>query len=344
MIFGRTPPVTRTLLWINFGAHLFVHFLAPTSGDGSGPALLGIFGLVPAAFWQGAAWQPITSMFLHAPGLLHILGNMLGLWSLGSMLERGIGSSRYLWLYMVSGLTGALLVVLADPASTRATIGASGAVLGLLGAVAVLNPEARMLFFIFPMRARTAALIIGVASVLFQSTGGLDIISHLGHLGGLIGGYLYTRFALLSERGRQQQSDGFADGYGGFGTNPFGGSQRGGPFGGGPGGGASPFGSAGAAGGPGSAQQQQVLRMMEAMLRNAAESGRQGPRPSAGRPGPGGGEKVINPRPDDPQGGSDAGAGSDAGTGPQQPGPNRPGANRMVVFDPVTGRFVIRDV
>ena len=321
---------------------MFVHFLAPDSGDGSGPALLGIFGLVPAAFWQGAIWQPVTSMFLHAPGLLHILGNMLGLWSLGSMLERGIGSSRYLWLYMISGLTGALLVVLADPGSMRATIGASGAVLGLLGAVAVLNPEARMLFFIFPMRARTAALIIGVASVLFQSTGGLDIISHLGHLGGLIGGYLYTRFALLGER-----SQGFADGYGGFGTPPFGGSQRGGPFGGGPGGGASPFGGAGGSGGPGSAQQQQVLRMMEAMLRNAAESGR----PGSGRPGwnqsgnSSGGEKVINPRPDDGQGPQGNGGGSNASAGSgDQPGSNRPGANRMVVVDPVTGRFVIRDV
>lgn len=338
MIFGRTPPVTRILLWINLGVHILVHLLASDEAAGN---LLGFLGLTPAAFWQGAAWQPVTSLFLHANGL-HILGNMIGLWSLGSMLERGIGSSRYLWLYMVSGLTGALFVVLADPGSIRVTIGASGAVLGLLGAVAVLNPEARMLFFIFPMRARTAALIIGVASVLFQSTGGLDIISHLGHLGGLVGGYLYTRFALVGNHKAQSQAGGFADGYGGFGTNPFGGSRPGGPFGGGPGGGASPFGSG--PGGPGgNAQQQQVLRMMEAMLRNAAESGRQGNAGwnQPGQSGSGGGEKVINPRPP----GASASEDSASSPPPQQSqGAAGPGMNRMVVFDPVTGRFVVRDL
>ena len=190
------PPVTRVLLTINVAVYIAINWVSPLlGGEAAFVGLVNTFGLKPAAFWQGAFWQPLTSMFLHG-SLLQIFANMLGVWRIGSMLERGIGSRRYLWLYMISGFAGTLLVLAADPTATRPTIGASGAVLGLLGAIAVLSPNSMLLFFIFPVRARTAALLIGLGSLLLEYTGRMEMISHLGHLGGLLGGYLYTRFAL----------------------------------------------------------------------------------------------------------------------------------------------------
>ncbi|MEQ9366257.1 MAG: rhomboid family intramembrane serine protease [Leptospirales bacterium] len=319
--------------------YVLVNWIAPmVAGEAAFVALIQNFGLAPAAFWQGAFWQPLTSMFLHA-SLLHIFANMLGVWSIGSMLERGIGSGRYLWLYMISGFAGALLVLAADPGATRPTIGASGAVLGLLGAIAVLSPNSMLLFFVFPVRARTAALLIGVGSLLLEYTGGLATISHLGHLGGLVGGYLYTRFALSASdtqermhRGSTPSSDsGFDRIFGGRGpgaTPPGGGT--------GPGAGYGPASPGGSARG---GREEAILRMMEQMLRGGAGRRSGGaPRENYGQPR----EKIINPLPDDGAGpgrppASEAGSGSPRGEAP-------PSGKHVVYFDPITGRFQIKEV
>ncbi|MCR9144849.1 MAG: rhomboid family intramembrane serine protease [bacterium] len=351
MPFSRMPPVTRVLLTINVSAFIVINWISPMlGGEAAFVGLIQSFGLTPAAFWQGAFWQPLTSMFLHA-SLLHIAANMLGVWSIGSMLERGIGSGRYLWLYMISGFAGALLVLMADPASTRPTIGASGAVLGLLGAVAVLSPNSMLLFIVFPVRARTAALLIGVGSLLLEYTGSMGTISHLGHLGGLIGGYLYTRFALSAgeTQARMHRASRGPTGPSGF-DRIFGGGSRGpGPFGGGAAGPDAGYRSDTRGGGRGS-REEAILRMMEQMLRGAAGQGRPGDPgdPSAG-PGPRGPgdfgqpprEKVINPMPDE-------GSGPKSGASPRSPNPNpggTPGGGKHVVyFDPITGRFQIKEV
>lgn len=326
----RIPPVTRALLMLNFGAYLLVNVLAPLSGgDAAFDALIQIFGLRPAAFWQGAVWQPLTSIFLHG-SFFHILANMVGLWSIGGFLERSLGSVRYLWLYFISGLAGTLLVLVANPASIQITIGASGAVLGLLGAIAILTPDARLLFLVFPVRARTAALLIGVGSLFFELFGGpgfISNISHLGHLGGLIGGYLYTRFALSADDAHERMyaaGRGGAGGAGNFGSTIFGGPAGG--FRTGP----SPHGAAPNAR---SSREEMILRMMEQMIRGQTV-GRGDPLDSRGPR-----EKIINPLPEeaeDPRHGS-----PNYGPGPSA----RPGgaANRIVYFDPITGRFYIRE-
>ncbi|MDR1833928.1 MAG: rhomboid family intramembrane serine protease [Propionibacteriaceae bacterium] len=127
-------------------------------------------------FGEGAFWQPLTSMFTHeAP--LHLLFNMVALWFLGPMLERIVGRGRFLALYLISGLAGSVAVIWLSGADTS-TLGASGAIFGLMGGTLVIAhkvgaPVRQILFW------------IGLNVVFtFASQG----ISWQGHIGGLIGG------------------------------------------------------------------------------------------------------------------------------------------------------------
>lgn len=203
-------PVTRILVGLNIAIFILVALLV---GGQSNPIVMQNFferwGLVAADFWSvhdWKPWQPLTSMFLHG-SFLHLAVNMFGVWSLGIALERTLGSVRFLALYLVSGLSGALAVILLQHDLATPTIGASGALLGLLGAIAVFFPTSQMLVFFIPMRARTAAIVFGGISVLlafFDSSSG---ISHWGHVGGLIGGILYSKFALGLSFARQTFAD-----------------------------------------------------------------------------------------------------------------------------------------
>ena len=169
--------------------------------------ILSILGLVPVNVYAGAIWQPITSMFMHAPmqtpmGILHIFINMFALYSLGLPIEKMMGKSRYLLLYFISGLMGALLVILFQP-PISVTVGASGAVVGILGSLAIFYPNSRLMLFFIPMKAKTAAIVIGVGSIALAVTGSADVFSHWGHLGGLIGGLLYSRYVLKLKRSHE---------------------------------------------------------------------------------------------------------------------------------------------
>lgn len=186
--WNRISTVTKYLLGINIGVFL-VTMLLPFYG------VVKVFGLTPSLFWAGAFWQPLSSMFMHG-GLFHLLMNMMGLWSIGMFLERSIGSKYFLKLYFLSGFTSALFVVLFQGNPSIPTVGASGAIFGLLGALAVLYPNSPLVFFVFPVRARTAALVLGVVSFLFALSDGGSGISHLGHLGGLLGGLAYAKFLI----------------------------------------------------------------------------------------------------------------------------------------------------
>ncbi len=321
-LFRNIPPVTKAILYANIAAFVLINLMLAGT-PASLQSMFEVFGLVPALFWkQGYFWQPLTSMFMHG-SFIHILANMIGVWSIGTFLERSLGSAKYGWLYFISGLTGALFVIggqFLDGswADGRPTVGASGALLGLLGAIAVLTPNSRLLIFIFPVKARTAAIGIGLISLFFSiyDTGG--IISHLGHLGGLVGGLIYTWLALAPELKHGRMHDRMASG-GGF----FGGA--GGPFGGEPNSG-GPFGG----GGRTTARDEQVARLMEEMMRRM-QGGSPGRSPysSGGR-----GEKVINPRPDDVSG---------ERTYDEPPRPSG-GGRKIVYYDPVSGRFYVKEV
>ncbi|MCB1178550.1 MAG: rhomboid family intramembrane serine protease, partial [Leptospiraceae bacterium] len=187
-MLNSTPFFTRNLLIWNGIAFIFINILLfILAGEKGVFHAFQFLGLSRPAFLEGALWQPVTSMFIHG-GFAHLLMNMLGLWSIGSLLERNLGGKNFLKLYLFSGLIGATFVILFQN-SAMPTVGASGAITGLLGALAILYPETTLLLFIFPVKARTAAILLGVVSFIFAFDPSGQI-SHLGHLGGLIGGVL----------------------------------------------------------------------------------------------------------------------------------------------------------
>ncbi len=138
---------------------------------------------------QGEWWRIVTGGFLHS-GLLHIGMNMLVLWLLGTQLERAIGGLRFACLYFTSLLAGSLGVLLIDP--TSPTVGASGAVFGIMGAAFVLQRSRG----INPWRSGLGSLIV-LNLVLTLLVPG---ISKGGHLGGLIGGAIAGVLVFQLER------------------------------------------------------------------------------------------------------------------------------------------------
>jgi membrane associated rhomboid family serine protease len=139
------------------------------------PAHLPFPNLVGVA--HGDWWRLISAAFLHY-GPFHLLLNMLALWWFGSMLEQRIGSGRFLAIYLVSGLAGSAGALMLDP--TTPTVGASGAIFGVLGAGLVMEQFQRDYVF------GGSALGVIVLNLVF--TFSVANISIGGHIGGLVGG------------------------------------------------------------------------------------------------------------------------------------------------------------
>ena len=174
------------------------------------PSLVELLGLRPSDVLPGMqVWRPLTYMFLHS-GFFHILFNMLALWMFGVELERMWGSRYFVKYYFVCGLGGAatMLVLAFVPVAgfsslySVLTVGASGAIYGILLAFALYVPHRPIImFFVFPVPAKYAVMIMGGIALL-ASTGGPGGTAHAAHLGGLVAGYLFLRgkrLHLLSE-------------------------------------------------------------------------------------------------------------------------------------------------
>jgi len=163
--------------------------------------IIDVFGLTPqAVVTEGRVWQLATYLFLHAD-VFHILFNMLSVWMFGVDLERRWGTQAFIKYYAVTGVGAGVCTVLASllpfgPGSySIPTIGASGAVYGLLMAWGIVFPHRTILFLgIFPLTARVFVLIMG-AIVFAQALGqgGGTAVAHVAHLGGLVVGYWYLK-------------------------------------------------------------------------------------------------------------------------------------------------------
>jgi membrane associated rhomboid family serine protease len=173
----RTP----TMTWLILGAMFAVWFVV--QGGGMNPLALVTsvcnYGMVPGELTHRAPlglaipiaqnlvcqidnesinkWTPLTSMFLHG-GWGHILGNAIYFWVFGNNIEDSMGSMRFLAFYLLCGLAAAATHVLMSPASPVPTVGASGAISGVLGAYLVLYPSVRVNMFIPPIFFRTFAI------------------------------------------------------------------------------------------------------------------------------------------------------------------------------------------
>lgn len=172
-------------------------------GDGPPlPWLEGVLGNVPAlSLAKGWIWQFVTYMFLHSQGdPLHLIFNMLMLWMFGSELERAWGGRRFLQFFLVCGIGAGVIAAVFNLLFSMPfipTIGASGALFGLLIAYGIMFAERVILFIIFPMKARTLALIMIAMNVMMLLASGASgsTVSAISHLGGALVGYLYLKRA-----------------------------------------------------------------------------------------------------------------------------------------------------
>ena len=208
LVMRTIPTVTRYLLIANMMIFLFAAVLQRYGID-----LNAIGGLHYIAAQSFHWWQPFTYMFLHA-NLSHIFFNMFAVWMFGPMIENEWGGRRFAIYYIVCGLGAAIvqelvwMAMLANMSATYGaaalsqyayfmnTIGASGAVFGILFAFGWLYPDIPMyiLFIPVPIRARTFVIIYALIE-LFAGLGSViglsaDHVAHFAHLGGLLFGWL----------------------------------------------------------------------------------------------------------------------------------------------------------
>lgn len=163
--------------------------------------LVSILQLFAPAFFSGQMalngqtilskpWTIVTYMFVHSDlgsNPMHLFFNMLMLFFFGPLLERQIGSPRFLGLYVGSGILAGLAQVLLFPGSV---IGASGAIMGVMGALTVLLPDLKVLvYFILPIRLVYVTALYAVLDILFLTSG--DAVAHAAHLVGLAAGLVY---------------------------------------------------------------------------------------------------------------------------------------------------------
>jgi membrane associated rhomboid family serine protease len=186
------------------------------------------YSMIPAHVVNNlaAAWPTVfTSMFLHA-NLLHVGGNMLMMWIFGNNIEDVLGRFRFLVFYLVCGCAAAAAQVLSSPDSRIPTIGASGAVAGVMGAYLVLFPRAQVRTLIFVLIFATvvdlpAIIVIGLwAAAQFANAGLLGGgemrgggIAYFAHVGGLVAGIaiilLLGGRALIDRRDAYIRDDGY---------------------------------------------------------------------------------------------------------------------------------------
>lgn len=163
---------------------------------------------------HGYLWTPVTYMFLHG-GLSHLFFNMLWLYFFGPEVERALGTRQFFFFYLFTGALGVLVTALPIPILySPAVLGASGAIMGVVIAFAVLNPERNLYLFPLPMpiNARALVIIVIIFNVLMPllsaGNAGDPGVSVGAHLGGMAVGYLYmkVRPKLFSVSGSRSKS------------------------------------------------------------------------------------------------------------------------------------------
>ncbi len=185
-----TPYVTYFLVALNLLIFLFEVFLDPRSRSG----FIATFGMVPVRVLgllrphPAAAILPVfTSMFLHA-SWLHVIFNMWGLWIFGDNIEDYLGHIRYLIFYFLSGIAAAILHIAFNAGSPVPSVGASGAIAGVMGAYFLLYPSARVLtlipFFFLYFTWLPAWLVLGYWFIVQFLSGAATAITYSHQTGG----------------------------------------------------------------------------------------------------------------------------------------------------------------
>ncbi len=206
----RRYSATLLIIGINIVFYFIMLFLQLSYGE---KAVYEV-ALQPASILQGQRiWTIITSMFMHA-NFIHLFVNMLSLFFLGSFLERLIGNKRFLTIYLISGIIASLFFVLLAAAFgqdlTMPAVGASGAVFGLGGVLAVLTPKVPVYILFIPI---AMPLWFGIALMLcvlwiVSAAAGLPI-GNTAHLGGFIAGLAYGFYLRLKYKRKVAMLDSY---------------------------------------------------------------------------------------------------------------------------------------
>lgn len=208
LMLPRMTKVTRRLLIAN-AVIAVLCFLLWFADSAQSERVVHVLGLDPALWTDWApyvpVWQLLTYGFLHAvTQIWHLIGNMLGLYFFGTMLEERLGGRRFFLTYLAAQVAGGIAylipVLLGHPSGP--VIGASGAMYGILVAVATLYPRQRVLLVVVPIQLMWLALIvvgIGVYSFLVSLKAGSDGTAHIVHLGGAAYGFAAVKFGLIDK-------------------------------------------------------------------------------------------------------------------------------------------------
>jgi membrane associated rhomboid family serine protease len=202
-----TAPIVTTLLII---ACALVFFFELSLDDFSRDYFINRYGLVPAHFRPTAL---VSSMFLHG-GWAHIIGNMLFLWAFGRSLEDAMGHTKFLAFYMICGVAAGITHVFFNIYTTAPTVGASGAIAGVMGAYLIKFPRARIHTLVFPFFFVFMAdipavffLIYWFLAQLFSEYGSIARtqvanggVAYAAHIGGFISGIILVQFMGVRSR------------------------------------------------------------------------------------------------------------------------------------------------
>ena len=199
--FSFFPPVIKILLLANGVAFLFVEVFGQFSLGGYSlyRVIYEYFALWPWGYGF-LPWQLVSYQFMHA-GFSHILYNLFGLWMFGMEIEHIWGSRKFLIYYLVCGIVAGIfqlaLAPIFEPAQIGPTVGASGAVYGVLIAFAMMFPDRYIyLYFLLPVKAKYfvgVLIILGVFAI-----GSPGNVANLAHLGGAFAGFIM----IMRDRGK----------------------------------------------------------------------------------------------------------------------------------------------
>jgi membrane associated rhomboid family serine protease len=207
------PIVTTALIVINLLVFLFEFSLDPQYRN----LFIGTYGMVPDEF---SFRTLLTSMFLHG-GWMHVLGNMWFLWIFGDNIEDTLGHAKYLLFYLACGIAAGLSQVLVDPNSRVPTVGASGAIAGVMGAYMVKFPQSRIrtliFIFLFITTVDVPAWLMLIYWFFIQFFSGFGTIAshvsqgggvaYMAHVGGFIAGVVLI--LLMAPKRRYTRPDNY---------------------------------------------------------------------------------------------------------------------------------------
>jgi rhomboid family protein len=202
-----TPPIVTTLLIV---ACAFVFIFELMLDDYSRNYFISVYGLVPGRFRPSTL---ITSMFLHG-SWSHIIGNMLFLWAFGRSLEDAMGHSKFLVFYLLCGMAAGITHMVFNPGSRMPTVGASGAIAGIMGAYLIKFPRAHIRTLIFVFFFITTVdipamflLVYWFVTQLFSSYGSIahtnvtdSGVAWFAHVGGFISGMILVNLMGTRQR------------------------------------------------------------------------------------------------------------------------------------------------